>query len=33
MNWRLILILFGLCTGNAGVLLLCILVSVLSLGL
>ncbi len=33
MSWRAALILFGLCTGNPGVLLLCILVALLSMGL
>lgn len=33
MNWRLILCLMGLCTGNPGVLLLCVLIALLSLGL
>ena len=33
MSWRLVLILFGMCTGNPGVLLLCFLVALLSMGL
>jgi hypothetical protein len=33
MSWRFVLIMFGLATGNPGVLLLCILVALLSMGL
>lgn len=33
MSWRFALVMFGLLTGSQGVLLLCILAALLSMGL